>query len=100
MLVFPPAICSTELRPDAVLWSSLTRTVILLELTCPAEEGIEAAQIRKEARYAGLMAEITEQKWTPTLLTFEVGARGLVGSRTLSPWASQAKRESVVQIPV
>ena len=63
-LVFPPAICSTELRPDAVLWSSLTRTVILLELTCPAEEGIEAAQIRKEARYAGLMADITEQGWT------------------------------------
>ena len=58
------------------------RTVILLELTCPAEEGIEAAQIRKEARYAGLMEEITEQKWTPTLLTLEVGARGLVGSRT------------------
>jgi hypothetical protein len=81
-LVFPPAICSTELRPDAVLWSSLSRTVILLELTCPAEEGIEAAQIRKEARYASLMAEITEQKWTPTLLTLEVGARGLVGSRT------------------
>src|SRR4051812_34590104 len=49
MLVFPPAICSTALRPDAVLWSSLSRTVILLELTCPAEEGIEAAQIRKEA---------------------------------------------------
>jgi hypothetical protein len=64
--------------PDAVLWSSLTRTVILLE----AEEGIEAAQIRKEARYAGLMEEITEEKWTPKLLTLEVGARGLVGSRT------------------
>ena len=56
--------------------------MILLELTCPAEEGIEAAQIRKEARYAGLMADITEQGWTPTLLTLEVGARGLVGSRT------------------
>ena len=81
-LVFPPAICPTALRPDGVLWSPLSRTVILLELTCPAEEGIEAAQIRKEARYAGLMAEITEQKWTPTLLTIEVGARGLVGSRT------------------
>ena len=81
-LVFPPAICPTALRPDGVLWSPLSRTVILLELTCPAEEGIEAAQIRKEARYAGLTAEITEQKWTPTLLTIEVGARGLVGSRT------------------
>ena len=39
-LVFPPVICSTNLRPDAVLWSCLSRTVILLELTCCAEEGI------------------------------------------------------------
>jgi hypothetical protein len=81
-LVFPPIICSTNLRPDAVLWSCLSRTVILLELTCCAEEGIQGAQTRKEARYSDLMQEITEQNWTPTLLTLEVGARGLVGSRT------------------
>ena len=81
-IVFPPNFCTTALRPDAVIWSALSRTVILLELTCPAEEGIHAAQIRKEDRYADLMTQITEQKWTPTLLTLEVGARGLVGSRT------------------
>jgi hypothetical protein len=81
-LVFPPVICSTELRPDGVIWSVLTRTVILLELTCCAEEGIEAAQMRKEARYADLMSLVSESKWTPTLLTLEVGARGLVCSKT------------------
>jgi len=81
-LVFPPVICSTELRPDGVIWSVLTRTVILLELTCCAEEGIEAAQIRKEARYADLMSLVSERKWAPTLLTLEVGARGLVCSKT------------------
>ena len=81
-LVFPPIICSTNLRPDIVLWSPLSRTVILLELTCCAEEGTENAHVRKEARYADLMSEIVEAKWTPTLLTLEVGARGLVGSRT------------------
>ena len=59
-LVFPPAICSTDLRPDAVIWSALSRTVILLELTCCAEEGIEGAQIRKEARYAELLKQIEE----------------------------------------
>ena len=69
-------ICSTELRPDGVIWSVL----VLLELMCCAEEGIGAAQMRKEARYAELT---TESKWTPTLLTLEVGARGLVCSRTL-----------------
>ena len=56
--------------------------MILLELTCCAEEGIEGAQVRKEARYAELLTQIEEQKWTATLLTLEIGARGLVGSRT------------------
>ena len=47
-LVFPPNICATSLRPDIVISSALTRNVILLELTCCAEEGIDAAQLRKE----------------------------------------------------
>ena len=33
--VFPPLIYATAERPDIVLWSPLSRTVILLELTCP-----------------------------------------------------------------
>ena len=53
----------------------------MIELTCPAEEGIAAAQIRKEARYAGL-AQINATSWKARLLTLEVGAQGLVGSRT------------------
>ena len=57
--------------------------VILLELTCPAEEGISAAQLRKETRYAELLRLINEQKvWKAQLLTLEVGARGLVCSKT------------------
>jgi hypothetical protein len=43
---------------------------------------LKLRRFAKEARYADLMTEITERKWTPTLLTFEIGARGLVGSRT------------------
>ena len=54
----------------------------MLELTCCAEEGIQSAQTQKEARYYDLMQEVVEQKWTVKLLTLEVGARGLVGSRT------------------
>ena len=82
-LVFPPCICATSLRPDAVLWSMNSRTVILIELTCCAEEGVAAAQSRKEARYEDLLATIRETKmWTARLLTVEVGARGLVGSST------------------
>ena len=49
----------------------------MLELTCCAEEGIAAAQVRKESRYQGLLDEINAAgKWTAQLLTIEVGARG------------------------
>jgi hypothetical protein len=82
-LVFPPTICATNLRPDIVIWSMMSRIVILIELTCCAEEGIGAAQLRKETRYAELLDEINlSASWKASLLTVEIGARGLVGSRT------------------
>ena len=37
---------------------------------------------KKETRYAELMTDIAAQNWTAKLFTLEVGARGLVGSRT------------------
>jgi hypothetical protein len=82
-ITFPPIIVATDLRPDIILWSVRSRTVILLELTCPAEEGIAAAQVRKQSRYQSLVQDINETKsWKARLLTLEVGARGLVGSTT------------------
>ena len=84
-IVFPPMICATSQRPDIVIWSSMARTVIIIELTCPAEEGIQAAAIRKESRYASLLAQIEETKsWSGQLLTIEIGARGLVSSRVFN----------------
>jgi hypothetical protein len=81
--VFPPTICATNERPDIVLWSSRARVVILLELTIPAEEGVAAAQVRKEAKYTKLLDEIAASNfWKAKLLTLEVGARGLVATRT------------------
>jgi len=81
-ITFPPFIVSTRLRPDVVLWS-VRSVVILLELTCPAEEGIAAAQVRKTSRYKKLLEDIDATKtWKARLLTLEVGARGLVGSST------------------
>ena len=78
-MVFPPLICATSLRPDIVIWSKMSRSVILIELTCCAEEGINAAQQRKETRYAELMEQINLTNCKGSLL---IGARGLVGSRT------------------
>ena len=81
--VFPPTICATSERPDVVIWSMRCRAVILLELTVPAEEGLHAAKLRKEAKYTKLLESIAESNfWKPQLLTLEVGARGLVSTRT------------------
>ena len=83
LAVFPPIIYPTDERPDIVLWSESSRRVVLLELTCPAEEGIEAARVRKEDRYSELLSKIDGTKcWSAELFTLEIGARGLVACRT------------------
>ena len=77
-IVFPPEIYSTSERPDIIIWSKTKRVVLMIELTCPAEEGISAAVDRKKNRYDDLLRKIPSV-WKPSLLTIEVGARGFVG---------------------
>jgi hypothetical protein len=80
-ILFPPHICPTNARPDIILYSNNRNIVVLVELTCPAEEGIPAAKIRKEGRYMPLIEEIknfTSSRWSPHLMTIEAGARGFV----------------------
>jgi hypothetical protein len=60
----------------------MSRAVVLLELTCCAEEGVKAAQLRKEVRYHELVENLNSSTWNATLLTVEVGARGLIGNGT------------------
>ena len=80
---FPPAIVATSQRPDIVLWSRMSRIVVLIELTCPAEEGMLKAQLRKESKYSALLDNISATEvWRPLLFTVEIGARGLVGLST------------------
>lgn len=82
--LFPPHIFATNQRPDFLLFSNSLRVVIFGELTCPAEEGITEAKLRKEARYVSLAEEIRDLKhpWTVHNLTLEVGARGFVARST------------------
>merc|ERR1712194_277711 len=77
-MVYPPEIYGTSQRPDIVIWFSKLRRVLNVELTCPAEEGIEAAQARKEARYFSLNCANKDRGWNSTVSTLEVGARGFV----------------------
>ena len=75
---FPVHICVTEQRPDIVLFSDSLKKVILVELTCPAEENIADARLRKEIKYTPLKSQITDNDWKCHLYTIEVGARGFV----------------------
>ena len=61
--VFPPEITSTSSRPDIVIWSKKAKTVILIELTVPWEENMEAAHERKMLKYQDLTAECREKGW-------------------------------------
>ena len=85
---FPAEICSTNQRPDLVIWSSTCRTAILVELTCPAEEGIQNASSRKRERYVNIQLLIRENGWTPHLFTIEVGVRGFVAKSTIRMFRS------------
>lgn len=81
-IVFPPEIYSTSERPDIIVWSPARRQVLLVELTCPAEENMELANIRKATKYADLATECRLNGWTVHLMPVEVGARGFVGKST------------------
>ena len=84
-LIFPPEILCTEQRPDIVIWLMDLKKVLIIELTCPAEEGMEAARIRKETRYMDLVRQVREMGWIPRLWTIEVGAHGFVGQSFKKP---------------
>ena len=60
--------------------------MILGELTCPAEEGIDEAKARKQARYLPLAEQLrsSPRPWTVHVLNLEVGARGFVARSTYS----------------
>jgi hypothetical protein len=81
-ILFPPEIYATPERPDIIIWSMNKKSLILVELTCPAEEGILPAQERKEARYFPLRCNIKDfqTSWSVELMTIEIGARGYVAN--------------------
>jgi hypothetical protein len=92
-MVYPPEIYSTPQRPDIVIWSVKHKRVVNVELTVPAEEGIEAAKTRKEGRYFSLTCEAKDRGWDSVVVTMEVGARGFV-ARTVPRTLKKLGRES------
>lgn len=78
-LRFPRDIAETNLRPDIVLSSAMSRQVIMLELTVPWEERIDEANERKKEKYAELVEECRSRGWRAQCLPIEVGGRGFAG---------------------
>ena len=84
-LTFPPEIYTTNQRPDIVIFSRSLKLVLIVELTVPAEENLEAAYIRKKARYTELASDINQSTmWSASIHPIEVGARGFVARSMFS----------------
>mmetsp|Transcript_23314 Transcript_23314/g.29266 ORF Transcript_23314/g.29266 Transcript_23314/m.29266 type:complete len:251 (+) Transcript_23314:390-1142(+) len=79
-ILFPPFICATDQRPDINIFSVEAKHIIMIELTCPAEENMDQAKSRKIARYAELQELISQNDWSSKLITIEIGTRGLVST--------------------
>ena len=94
---FPLHISTTDLRPDIVLWDDTAKSVTLIELTVCFESCFEDARERKESRYADLLQNLQGVSYTASLITLEVGSRGLLhmpGFRKLSSLLHMDKKQS------
>ena len=75
-LIVPPFMAITRLRPDLLLYSSSTKTCIILELTCCCEENFEQWHEKKFFKYDPLSNLISSNGWKVYLFPIEIGARG------------------------
>ena len=80
---YPPHIGSTDSRPDIVIWDDILRRVHLLELTVCFETNLDTARQRKLCRYTDLLEEAELKGYHGTLITIEVGSRGVLHTMSL-----------------
>ena len=71
---FPLHIAFTELRPNITIFSNKLQRVILVELTCPCEENMEAWHNIKVNKYLPLKSVTENNGWSVDLFAVEVGA--------------------------
>ena len=75
-LVIPPAKAISQWRPDINLYSTSTKTVIILELTCLYEENMVSWYPTKFGKYNPLCSAIKTNSWSLHFFAVEVRARG------------------------
>ena len=85
---FPLHILPTDLRPDIVWWDSRNRSLCLAELTDCFESNFEDAAIRKTAKYTDLVDQANNNGYNTTLLTLQVGSRGVPHYESFSKLAT------------
>ena len=62
----------TLLRPDIVIYSLASKTILWFEETVPLERNIAAAALKKKTRYAALRAELTVSGWKVHDFTYQI----------------------------
>ncbi len=84
-----------------MLWSAAEMSVILIELTVPWEEGLEATYERKKVKYADLVADCRESGWIVRLvgrstsyLLKDLGLQGATLSRSTKELSEEAENSS------
>ena len=98
-IVFPPESTETAKRPDIPIFSTKTKTVIIIELTVPMEENLSNAYARKKCKYQDLVADCENRGWSPYYFPIEVGSRGFCNTSVSKCLASlgipKGKRKTI-----
>ena len=75
-LQFPIEAAVTSLRPDVVLFSRSSKTIVLLKLTVPLEDSVHLAHDRKTTKYSALVTACEENGFKTHMFALEVGCLG------------------------
>ena len=104
---FPLHIVDTDLRPDLVWWDERHRYLHMVELTVCFESNFVEAAERKSAKYMDLVEQSHTKGYETSLLTLQVGSRGVpdlpgfakilnLSSRELSVLLTAMSRQALV----
>ena len=91
---FLHTVHTTTLRPDIVLVEAKSKTVVMIELSCPDDENMNQRRIFKQKNYEPLVQNATANHWKTQLHTTEISTRGFHNGSlrtTLSAIGSQWK---------
>ena len=97
---FPPHIAYTELKPDITIFSNQLKRVILIELTCPCEENLEALCNAKVNKYMPLKSVIENNSLSVNLFAVEVGVRGYCSRSVLCCFKSLGLRNCTINVTI